>query len=90
MGIAYKARDRETHDTAALKVLQPEIAAHPVSLEFLLMTLSVALAATGVALAYYFFLKNREAADRVATSWSGVHRLLQNKYYVDELTTLCL
>ncbi|MBI3934037.1 MAG: NADH-quinone oxidoreductase subunit L, partial [Acidobacteria bacterium] len=51
----------------------------------LLMALSVALAGTGVALAYYFFLQNREAADRVATSFRGVHRMLANKYYVDEV-----
>ena len=50
----------------------------------LVLALSVALAGTGVALAYYFFLKNRSAADRVATSFSGVHRVLENKYYVDE------
>jgi NADH-quinone oxidoreductase subunit L len=55
------------------------------STEYLLMALSVAIAATGVALAYYFFLKNRAAADRLATSFSGVHRTLENKYYVDEV-----
>jgi NADH-quinone oxidoreductase subunit L len=60
------------------------LAEHPHSLEFLLMALSVAIAGAGVALAYYFFLKNRAAADRMAASFSGVHRLLENKYYVDE------
>ncbi|HLA39174.1 MAG TPA: proton-conducting transporter membrane subunit, partial [Candidatus Glassbacteria bacterium] len=59
-------------------------AEHPHSLEYLLMALSVALAAAGVAAAYYFFLKNRAAADRMATSFGGLHRLLVNKYYVDE------
>ena len=59
-------------------------AEHAHSTEYLLMALSVALAGTGVALAYHFFLKNRAAADRVAASFSGVHRTLQNKYYVDE------
>ena len=69
----------------AARVLAEHGAEHPESLELLLMALSVALAGTGVALAYYFFLKNRGAADRVATSFSGVHRVLENKYYVDEL-----
>jgi NADH-quinone oxidoreductase subunit L len=60
-------------------------AEHAHSTEYLLMALSVALAATGVALAYYFFLKNRAAADQLAASFSGVHRTLENKYYVDEI-----
>ncbi|MBI4480835.1 MAG: NADH-quinone oxidoreductase subunit L [Acidobacteria bacterium] len=61
------------------------LAVHAHSTELLLMLLSIAIAATGVALAYHFFLKNRGAADRLAASFSGVHRTLQNKYYVDEL-----
>ena len=55
--------------------------------EMLFMTLSVAMAGAGVAIAYYFFLKNPAASDSVATSLSGVHKLLQNKYYVDEVYT---
>ena len=69
----------------ATLILSEHAAEHPHSLEFLLMALSVALAGTGVALAYYFFLKNRAASDRIAASFSGVHRLLENKYYVDEI-----
>ncbi|MBI4460730.1 MAG: NADH-quinone oxidoreductase subunit L [Acidobacteria bacterium] len=60
-------------------------AEHSASQEYLLMALSVAVAAFGVWLAYYFFLKRREAADRIAQTYSGLHRVLQNKYYVDEL-----
>jgi NADH-quinone oxidoreductase subunit L len=67
----------------AARLMQAE-AVHPESLEYLLMALSVAVAATGVSLAYYFFLKNRAATDRIATSFSGVHKTLENKYYVDE------
>jgi NADH-quinone oxidoreductase subunit L len=67
----------------AARLMQSE-AVHAESMEYLLMALSVAVAATGVAIAYYFFLKNRAAADSLATNFSGVHRTLENKYYVDE------
>jgi NADH-quinone oxidoreductase subunit L len=39
----------------------------------------------GIAIAAYFFLKNRPAADRAAVRFGGVRRLLLNKYYVDEI-----
>jgi NADH-quinone oxidoreductase subunit L len=50
-----------------------------------LMALSSALALGGIAIAWYFFRRRRDAADRLALRFSGVHRLLLNKYYVDEL-----
>jgi NADH-quinone oxidoreductase subunit L len=55
------------------------------STEIMLMFLSVGLAAAGIGLAWYFFVSNRAAADRMAGSFSGVHRVLLNKYYVDEI-----
>jgi NADH-quinone oxidoreductase subunit L len=33
----------------------------------------------------FLFLKNRRAADDIARRFDGLHRLLLNKYYVDEL-----
>jgi NADH-quinone oxidoreductase subunit L len=53
--------------------------------ETALMILSVIVAIAGIGIAAYFFLKNRQAADRVAGQFSGVHTLLSNKYYVDEV-----
>ena len=53
--------------------------------ELMLMALSVGLAAAGIGLAWYFFVTNRAAADRMAGSFSGIHRVLLNKYYVDEI-----
>jgi NADH-quinone oxidoreductase subunit L len=53
--------------------------------ELMLMALSVGLAVAGIGLAWYFFVTNRAAADRMAASFSGIHRVLLNKYYVDEI-----
>jgi NADH-quinone oxidoreductase subunit L len=73
----------------ASRILATQAAAHEVahsaSQEYLLMFLSVLIAGTGVFLAYTFFLKRPEIAERLATSYTGIHQLLQNKYYVDEI-----
>jgi NADH-quinone oxidoreductase subunit L len=53
--------------------------------ETTLMVVSVVVALAGICIAAYFFLKNRAAADKVAASFSGVHRVLEHKYYVDEI-----
>ena len=55
------------------------------STELMLMGLSIGLAFAGIGLAWYFWLRNRAASDRMARSFGGVHRLLLNKYYVDEI-----
>ena len=46
---------------------------------------SVLVALAGIGLATVFFLKAPQRADAMATQFSGVHRLLLNKYYVDEI-----
>jgi NADH-quinone oxidoreductase subunit L len=53
--------------------------------ETTLMIVSVVVALAGIGIAAYFFLVNRRAADQAAAKLSGVHRLLSNKYYVDEV-----
>jgi NADH-quinone oxidoreductase subunit L len=55
------------------------------SLETTLMIVSVIVAAAGIGIAAYYFLKNRAAADRLAGAFPGVHRVLEHKYYVDEI-----
>src|SRR5262249_47900353 len=60
-----------------------EVAEH--GLELTLMLVSSLVAVAGIATAIYFFLKNRRAADRLAERFSGVHRVLLHKYYVDEI-----
>jgi len=54
-------------------------------LELTLMLVSSGVAIAGIGIAAYFFLRNRAAADALAARFSGVHRLLVNKYYVDEI-----
>jgi NADH-quinone oxidoreductase subunit L len=63
---------------------QPAEAAANTSMEFILMFASVTVAAIGVGIAYYFFIREPEKAERVAVTFAPVHRVLQNKYYVDE------
>jgi len=54
-------------------------------LEGTLMIVSIVVAVGGIGIAMYFFLKHREAADGVALRFGGLYRLLQHKYYVDEI-----
>ncbi|MEO6223177.1 MAG: hypothetical protein ABIP90_07985, partial [Vicinamibacterales bacterium] len=53
--------------------------------ELLLMLGSVMVALAGIGVATVFFLKSPQRADAMAAQFSGVHRLLLNKYYVDEI-----
>jgi NADH-quinone oxidoreductase subunit L len=74
-------------------VLEPSFRAgeaeHAVSgengLELALMAVSTLVAVGGIALAVYFFLRNPEAASALADRFAGLRRLLQGKYYVDEI-----
>ena len=50
-----------------------------------LMAFSVLLAAIGISVAWRIYVRAPEIADNLAARWSGAHRVLLNKYYVDEL-----
>jgi NADH-quinone oxidoreductase subunit L len=65
------------------RIEQPE--ASGAGTELILMAVSFGVAVAGIALAVYFWLRNRAASDRAAQSAAPVYRLLLNKYYVDEL-----
>jgi NADH-quinone oxidoreductase subunit L len=47
--------------------------------------LSIAVAATGIYLAYRWYVSRPQAASTMAERWKGLHRLLFQKYYVDEI-----
>jgi NADH-quinone oxidoreductase subunit L len=53
--------------------------------EALLMLASVAIAAAGIFLATRFYRAHPEIAERLAGTFATAHRVLTNKYYVDEL-----
>ena len=55
------------------------------TLELTLMGISIAAALGGIGLAVFFFSARRSAAAAMAERMSGLHRVLLNKYYVDEL-----
>jgi NADH-quinone oxidoreductase subunit L len=59
-------------------------------LELQLMALSTGVALLGLLIAWYVWLKKPEIAAGMAGRFPGVHRLLLNKYYVDELYDVTL
>jgi NADH-quinone oxidoreductase subunit L len=52
--------------------------------EYLLMALSVGVAALGIWGARTIYLKRREIAERVRSRYAKLYKLLWNKYYIDE------
>jgi NADH-quinone oxidoreductase subunit L len=66
---------------------EPEHEAEHTSLgvELGLMGFSVLIAIAGILLARRFYVTNPEISERMASQYAGSHRLLSNKYYVDEL-----
>jgi NADH-quinone oxidoreductase subunit L len=53
--------------------------------ELLLMGISSGVAIAGIGIAMFFWLRRPDAAASLAQRFSGLHRLLLNKYYVDEV-----
>jgi NADH-quinone oxidoreductase subunit L len=72
---------------------EPAAAEHPaeeaehasLGVELGLMGFSVLIAIAGILLARRFYVTNPEISERMASQYAGPHRLLSNKYYVDEL-----
>ena len=53
--------------------------------EWMVMAISVVAGFSGIGLAAFVYLREGNLAERIASRFSGVHRVLWNKYYVDEL-----
>jgi NADH-quinone oxidoreductase subunit L len=60
-------------------------AAAEASLELTLMGVSTVIAVLGIFIAYGIWVRRRAIAKRFAETYPGLHKLLLNKYYVDEL-----
>jgi NADH-quinone oxidoreductase subunit L len=56
-----------------------------VTVEYVLMIVSLGVAIGGVLLARNIFLKRREVAVGLASRWNRFYQLLSDKYYVDEI-----
>jgi NADH-quinone oxidoreductase subunit L len=55
------------------------------ALELTLMAVSSGIAIAGIAVACFIWVMRRELAASMARSFAPIHRLLLNKYYVDEV-----
>ena len=49
------------------------------------MAISTGIAVAGIGIAMFFWLRRPSAAAALERQFSGVHRLLLNKYYLDEI-----
>ncbi len=58
---------------------------HEVVFEILMMLFSLAVAFFGIYAAYNLYVLKQDGGSAYAELWPGVHRLLLNKYYVDEM-----
>ena len=59
--------------------------AHAYWLELLLMLISTGVATSGIYLGWLFYVKRPELPGQVAARFASLHRLLFEKYYVDEV-----
>ncbi|MCU1385192.1 MAG: proton-translocating NADH-quinone oxidoreductase, chain [Acidobacteria bacterium] len=55
------------------------------AVELGLMAFSVLIAVAGIATAHKFYVTSPQISEQLAEQWAGPHRVLSNKYYVDEL-----
>ena len=59
---------------------------HPsVALELVLMAVSLGIAITGLLLARWMYVKDPSVPDKVIEEYKGLHTLVYNKYWMDEI-----
>jgi NADH-quinone oxidoreductase subunit L len=57
----------------------------PVGTEYLLMVIAVLVGLAGIYTAYLFYMKNRAIPENLVKNYPTLHKLLYNKWYVDEI-----
>lgn len=55
------------------------------TMHYVFMGVSTVIALAGIGIAYFFHLKNREKAESMAANMPLATRILDNKFYVDEI-----
>jgi NADH-quinone oxidoreductase subunit L len=68
----------------SIEVAEPAASAQEHSTELALMGVSTVVALAGIGLAFVIYRRREGMADAIAARFGGLHRLLMNKYYVDE------
>ena len=58
---------------------------HELAAELILMGVSLAIAIVGLLYARFMYITDPDAADRMIERFPGLHRLVYNKYWIDEL-----
>jgi len=74
--------------TAILNEAHHGEAHHNVTLELVLMAVSLAIAIAGLFLARWMYISDISVPDRVIARFKGLHSLVYNKYWIDELYDL--
>jgi NADH-quinone oxidoreductase subunit L len=62
-----------------------ESGGHSAALEIVMMLVSLAIAFSGIGIAYVFYVKNPAVPERIAERWKGLYKVVYNKYYIDEI-----
>ncbi|MGE4232087.1 MAG: NADH-quinone oxidoreductase subunit L [Bacteriovoracia bacterium] len=70
-------------------VVGEHVEAHD-AMEYVLMFVSVLIAASGVGLGYYFYVVNKAIPKKIYDSAGVIYKLLWNKYYIDEIYELLI
>ncbi len=82
-GLAIKQFLAPVFERADRIMALPEHGVH--TIDYALIILSVIIAAAGIYLAITWYLKKPQIPVELANRFSGMYRVLSNKYYVDEL-----